>query len=444
MRKVFNWDKKYFQWGFTAFCVIACSILFYMLLNYLPVIGSALKKLGRILSPFIWGLIFTYLLAPLFKFLYGKVFLPLTVTLSGKKKKGSPRAAKALSVFVSTVVFIAAIVALAFLIIPTLAQKLSELINNSGLYIDAVNVWVQNLLANNPELVEMFTGRLELINTNIFDWLRDNILPDLNAIGSLASNVTTGLYNFLRGVYNVVIGIIVSIYLLSNLENTKMRTKRLCYCVFGLEWAEKIRDAIRFIDRTFISFINGKLLDSAIVGLICYIFCAIARIPNALLVSVIVGVTNIIPFFGPLIGLVPSAFIILIDDPVKCLIFVIFVIILQQVDGNFIGPKILGGSTGINGFWVMFSIILGAGLFSFWGMLLGVPVFVVVYTGLGMLVERRLKKKALPVEAEEYRDIDHVDPITRQAVKAEPEPAAPSPREERKKKKDKNKKDPDK
>ena len=164
-------------------------------------------------------------------------------------------------------------------------------------------------------------------------------------------------------------------------------------------------------------FINGKLLDSAIIGLICYIVCAILKMPYALLVSVIIGVTNIIPFFGPLIGAIPSAFIILLVDPLKALIFVIFIIILQQVDGNIIGPKILGSSIGINGFWVMFSIILGAGLFSFWGMLLGVPVFVVIYTGITILVERKLKKRSLPVDPEDYADLDHIDPVTREPVK---------------------------
>ena len=187
--------------------------------------------------------------------------------------------------------------------------------------------------------------------------------------------------------------------------------------MFGLERAERFRDAIRFTDRTLMGFINGKLLDSAIIGLICYIVCAILKMPYALLVSVIIGVTNVIPFFGPLIGAIPSAFIILLVDPLKCLIFVVFIIILQQIDGNIIGPKILGSSIGINGFWVMFSIILGAGLFGFWGMLLGVPVFVVIYTGITNLVEKRLRKRDLPVEANAYSDLDHIDPVTRRPVK---------------------------
>ena len=414
MRRIFNWDKKYLYWGVTAFCVIACSILFYMALPYLPVIGTALKSLARILSPFIWGLIITYLLSPLYKGLYQGFFLPLTEKLSGKKKKGSPKLAKGLSVLLSIIVFLAMITALVYLIIPQLYSSVETIVNNSPGYIDKLSEWSKNTLANYPELRDFVIEKFEEINTNLFTWIRDTILPGL---GSFVSNITAGVYYFLRAVYNIVIGIIVSAYLLSNMESASARAKRLCYCVFGVEWAEKIRSAIRFTDRTFMGFINGKLLDSAIIGLICYVVCAILKMPYALLVSVIIGVTNIIPFFGPLIGAIPSAFIILLVDPLKALIFVIFIIILQQVDGNIIGPKILGSSIGINGFWVMFSIILGAGLFSFWGMLLGVPVFVVIYTGITILVERKLKKRSLPVDPEDYADLDHIDPVTREPVK---------------------------
>ncbi len=220
-----------------------------------------------------------------------------------------------------------------------------------------------------------------------------------------------------KGVYNVIIGIIVSVYILSNMERFIAGVRRLTYSLFGIETAEKIRDGLAFTDKTFMGFINGKLLDSAIIGLICYIVCAILNMPYALLVSVIVGVTNIIPFFGPFIGAVPSALIILMVDPMKTLIFVIFIIVLQQIDGNLIGPKILGSSIGINGFWVMFSIILGAGLFGFWGMLLGVPVFVLIYTLIDGAVVKKLKKSDLPWETAEYVDLESIDPVTREIIK---------------------------
>ena len=414
MRRVFNWDKKYLHWGVTAFCVIACSILFYMALAFLPAIGGALRSLMKILSPFIWGMVIAYLLNPLNKTLYKNVFLPLTEKLSGKKKKGAPGLAKGLSVLISLAVFLAVITALFYLIIPQLYASIETIVNNSGSYIEQISEWSQRMLTDYPDLRDFVTEKFEEINTNLFSWLRDTILPGL---GSLVSNVTAGVYYFVRAVYNIVVGVIVSIYLLGNMDSVTARANRLAYCVFGMERAEKLRAALRFTDRTFMGFINGKLLDSAIIGLICYIVCAILNMPYALLVSVIIGVTNIIPFFGPLIGAIPSAFIILLVDPLKCLIFIIFIVILQQVDGNIIGPKILGGTIGINGFWVMFSIILGAGLFSFWGMLLGVPVFVVLYTGVNSLIERRLAKRDLPVNAHDYDDLDHIDPVTRQPVR---------------------------
>ena len=414
MRRVFNWDKKYLHWGVTAFCVIACSILFYMALAFLPAIGGALRSLMKILSPFIWGMVIAYLLNPLNKTLYKNVFLPLTEKLSGKKKKGAPGLAKGLSVLISLAVFLAVITALFYLIIPQLYASIETIVNNSGSYIEQISEWSQRMLTDYPDLRDFVTEKFEEINTNLFSWLRDTILPGL---GSLVSNVTAGVYYFVRAVYNIVVGVIVSIYLLGNMDSVTARANRLAYCVFGMERAEKLRAALRFTDRTFMGFINGKLLDSAIIGLICYIVCAILNMPYALLVSVIIGVTNIIPFFGPLIGAIPSAFIILLVDPLKCLIFIIFIVILQQVDGNIIGPKILGGTIGINGFWVMFSIILGAGLFSFWGMLLGVPVFVVIYTGINNLIEKRLARRDLPVNAHDYDDLDHIDPITRQPVR---------------------------
>ena len=236
MRRIFNWDKKYLYWGVTAFCVIACSILFYMALAYLPVIGTALKSLARILSPFIWGLIITYLLAPLYKGLYQGFFLPLTEKLSGKKKKTSPKLAKALSVLLSIIVFLAMITALVYLIIPQLYSSVETIVNNSPGYIDKLSEWSKNTLANYPELRDFVIEKFEEINTNLFTWVRDTILPGL---GSFVSNITAGVYYFLRAVYNIVIGIIVSAYLLSNMESASARAKRLCYCVFatGPSWA---------------------------------------------------------------------------------------------------------------------------------------------------------------------------------------------------------------
>ena len=415
MRRRFNWDKKYLYWGMTAFGVIACAILFYMILSYLPALGKALGKLVKILSPFIWGLVITYLLLPLMRLMERNVFGPLMKKAYRKNKKDDGhKLARGLSILVSEIVMLAIITALVYLILPQLYSSIESMVQNSNGYAATVEVWINNLLRDYPEIMEYANTVLDEVSVELRSWVQNTVLPGL---GSMISNLTTGVYYVVMGIYNLIIGIIVSVYILGNVESFTAGCRRLLYSLFSVETAEKIREGVAFTDRTFMGFINGKLLDSAIIGLICYIFCAIVNMPYALLVSVIVGVTNIIPFFGPLLGAVPSAFIILMANPLKALIFVIFVIVLQQVDGNIIGPKILGNSIGIDGFWVMFSIILGAGLFGFWGMLLGVPVFVVIYTLLNDLVEKRLKKSDLPWETASYEDLDHIDPVTREAVK---------------------------
>ena len=323
-----------------------------------------------------------------------------------------------MSVLLSELVLLAILTALVFLIIPQIYSSLQTIVASSSMYIDTASRWLQQLLEDFPEIEHYASQLLGEVNTSLMNWIQQTVLPEL---GSLISNVTSGVYYVLLGIYNLVIGIIVSVYVLSNLEQFGASAKRILYSVFSVEMAKKIMEGLDFTDRTFMGFINGKLLDSAIIGLICYIVCAILQMPYALLVSVIVGVTNVIPFFGPFIGAIPSSLIILLVDPIKCLIFVIFVILLQQLDGNVIGPKILGNSVGINGFWVMFSIIVGAGFFGFWGMLLGVPVFVVIYAAINGCVTRKLKRSDLPWEIADYKDIDYIDPVSYQPVKKDRE-----------------------
>ena len=415
MRRHFRWDKKYLYWGVTAFCVIAAAILFYMALNYLPLLRKGLASLLHILSPFIWGLVICYLLSPFMRLVEKKLFKPLAAKLyKNSKRSDGSRFARSMSVLLSELFLLAILTALVCLIIPQLYSSLQNMVANSPMYIETASRWITQLLEDFPEIEHYVSQTLGQVNDSLMRWIQNTVLPEL---GNLISNVTSGVYYAIMGIYNLVIGIIVSVYVLSNLEQFGASAKRVLYSVFSVDMAKKILEGLEFTDRTFMGFINGKLLDSAIIGLICYIVCSILRMPYALLVSVIVGVTNIIPFFGPFIGAVPSAIIILLVSPVKCLIFIAFIILLQQLDGNIIGPKILGSSVGINGFWVMFSIILGAGLFGFWGMLLGVPVFVIIYSAITGSVTRKLKRSDLPWEAADYMDIAYIDPVTYQPVK---------------------------
>ena len=415
MRRRFNWDKRYLYWGVTAFCVIAAALLFYFAVGNITVFGSAVSRLVSILAPFIWGLVICYLLSPLMRSVENRLFLPLARKLYRKNKKNDGhRFARVLTVVFCEIVLILVLVALVYLIIPQMLSSVQTLISNSGAYIDNLSKWADGLFENYPVLDDYLGGFLDNFNTNLGNWLETTLLP---RVGSVVTSVTSGVYGVAKSIYNLIIGIIVSIYLLSDKEGFVAAVKRMTYSIFSVETADRLRSGLNFVDRTFMSFLNGKLLDSLIIGIICYIVCSILQMPYTLLVSVIVGVTNIIPFFGPLIGAVPSALIILMVDPTKCLIFVIFVIILQQIDGNIIGPRSLGSSTGITGFWVRFSIILGGGLFGFWGLLLGVPVFVVIYSLVTNLIVKKLKRNDLPWELEDYKELEYIDPATLQVVK---------------------------
>ena len=415
MKRHFKWDRTYVKWGMTAFCVIAASLLFYFAVRNITVFGDIVRKLVKILAPFIWGLVICYLLSPLMRVLENRVFLLLGKRLYRKKKKErAAKFARVLSIICCEIVLLLILAALVYLIIPQVLSSVQMLIQNSGTYADNVSAWLNGLLKNYPELDSYAGEFLGNFNTNVGDWLQNKVLPQL---GNLITSVSSGVYGFARSIYNLIIGIIVSVYLLSDKEGHLAAFKRLTYAIFSVETADQLRQGLIFVDKTFMGFLSGKILDSLIIGIICYIVCSILRMPYTLLISVIIGVTNIIPFFGPLIGAVPSALIILMVDPSKCLIFIIFIIILQQVDGNIIGPRILGNSTGITGFWVIFSIILGSGLFGFWGMVLGVPVFVVIYTIINNLIVKKLKRSDLPWKLSDYKEMDYIDPATLQVVK---------------------------
>ncbi len=415
MKRHFKWDRTYLHWGVTAFCVIAASVLLFSFLQNIDVVRNTISKVVRILAPFIWGVVICYLLSPMMSRMERRLFLPFCKKLYSKSKRSDgSKIARGLSVLVSEIILLLMLVAIVYLILPQMFSSIQTLVSNSGTYVNNLTDWVGKLLANYPDLEDYVSGIVGNVGEDMGAWLEGKLLPQL---GNMVTSVTSGVYGVALSIYNLVIGIIVSVYLLMDKENFLATIKRLSYTVFSVETADKLRLGMLFVDRTFMGFLTGKLLDSLIIGIICYIVCSILRMPYTLLVSVIIGITNIIPFFGPLIGAIPSALIILMVDPVKCLVFVIFIIILQQIDGNIIGPHILGSSTGITGFWVMFSIILGSGLFGFWVMLLGVPVFVVIYNFFNKLIVRKLQRNDLPYEISDYRDMEYIDPSTMQVIK---------------------------
>lgn len=420
--KKFGKDNQYLAWGITAFAVIAGCMLLYLLATHWAIFAGGLSKLMVILSPFIWGFVIAYLLRPMMRFFELQLMAPLGGRLFPKNTRRAGKFGRVTALILAEAALVAILYFLLRLVLPQLYSSIERLVMNSTDYYNTIVDWGSRVLENYPDLEEDFVNFVGSASGTLVEWAKTNVLPQMT---NILTNITSGVYYFLRGVYYVVVGFIVSVYVLYNKEQVAAGAKKLTYAVFSLKSAGKILDGARFSDKIFMNFISGQIVDSALVSVVCYTGCAILGIPYAILVSVIVGVTNIIPFFGPLIGAIPSAFIILMADPVKSLVFIVFIFLLQQLDGNVIAPKILGGSIGINGFWVMFSIILGAGLFGFAGMLLGVPTFVIIYTGIGNAVNRRLKKSGLPEEADAYGNLHHIDPETGARVERDPPPPPP-------------------
>lgn len=408
MKHLFD-DKKYLCWGLTAFLVIIGSILFYMILQYLPGIVDWIGTVLSVLSPIIWGLVIAYLLHPVSNLLESKVFFPLFSRICKDKPARTQKLSRAFSVLFSVLLLFLVVVALFWMLLPQLYDSIATLVVNIPSYARIAVNWIQVMLQDSPELEDAAVSLFGDFSKTLTDWANNSILPKIEGV---LTNITAGIYMVVRGVLNVLIGLIVSIYLLYNPEKFRAGGKKTVYSIFSPSTSAKILHAVRFTDRAFTSFISGKIIDSLIIGVICYIFCSIVGMPYTVLVSVIIGVTNIIPFFGPFIGAIPSAFIILMASPIKCLIFVIFVIVLQQFDGNILGPKILGSAVGLNGFWIMFSILVGGGLFGFAGMLLGVPVFTVILAGVNGLIDSSLSRRGYSVDSAEYEQLEYIDPET--------------------------------
>ncbi|MBQ9045935.1 MAG: AI-2E family transporter [Oscillospiraceae bacterium] len=421
MKRFFS-KSEYFKWGVTAFLVIAASLAFYMLLTNGQAFVATVRTITGILSPIIWGLVIAYLLWPSVKILQKKALGPLLKKLF--PKRDLHRLARALSILIAIVVALLLVAMLVYLVVPQLYDSVESIVTNSPQYYQTVSDWITNFLKDYPQAEQILLEATGNASQNLADFARNAVLPYLSKI---ITSLSTGLYSVLRAILNILVGFVVACYVLGNIEIFSAKCKKILYSVFSVKSTDNILAAVRFTDRAFNGFINGKIIDSAIIGVLCYVVCSILNMPYTVLVSVVVGVTNIIPVFGPFIGGIPTALIILLVSPTKALIYVIFIIILQQIDGNIIGPKILGSSIGINGFWIMFAILLGGGLFGVIGMVLAVPLFAVLYSGIGLLVDRRLKKRGLATETADYVDILGIDPETLEPIPAHPTPAEAAP-----------------
>ena len=425
--------KGYWRWGLTAFLTVCAILVFYDAFYQGGTLQQILGKLAQVLAPVFYGLAMAYLLTPLVKWFERGILWcvsKLRKKLPDKPLKHGKGLLRAGAILLTWAVVLALTYWLMSVLIPQLVESVTMLINNARYYYTKVYRWTDTWLKENPEIGSWANDVLSEYYNNGLKNLTDTILPKAQ---ELAATLTGGIWVGIRSVIgfamDLIVGIIISVYLLAMKEKSLARCCKMIYATMKQETAELVLTGLHNTNQVFSGFVRGKLLDSLIIGILCFIGCSILKMPYTPLVSVVVGVTNIIPFFGPFLGAIPSAFLILLVSPLKCLYFIIFIILLQQLDGNVIGPKILGDSTGISSFWVIVAILVGGGFFGVPGMFFGVPVFACLRMLVKWLMDRRLTRRGMPTEASAYVERKEALRQSRAAGNAEGEPEEKSEEE---------------
>lgn len=389
--------------GMTYFVVVAAGIAFYFALLRLTNISDIFTKILDVLKPILYGLLIALLVNPIVKQV-DKYLIPVLCRKVSRTR--AEKLSRTAGIFFSLILLLAGLSALFNMLIPELYQSIRSLVFTLPRQINDLMDQLSEIQTDNSNTGVMIRTLLEQATDTFQNWLTNNIFRQANDIMTI---LTTGVIDFVSEIFNALIGIIVSIYVLYSKETFARQGKKITYAILSPHHANIVLHITQKANEIFGGFLVGKIVDSMIIGVLCFFGLSLLNMPYTLLVSVIVGVTNIIPFFGPYIGAIPSAILILLADPMKGLYFLIFILILQQIDGNFIGPKILGNSTGLSSFWVIFAILLGQGMFGFLGMLLGVPTFAVIYYIIQMIINSRLQKKKLPESSEYYDEYSFVD-----------------------------------
>ena len=409
-------DKNsiYFKWGLTAVSVIIIALVISLIFNRLGYIAMAVRTVISTVSSVLYGVVMAFLMAPV----YDKITAWVSEILSSlfPKWKKSGKYAKMIATLACLVILILVVFTLIMMIIPELVTSITNVISYAPSGMENLENWLKDILNKNPDLERLIIGNYLDISERLSDFATTNVLPNVN---TYVKNLSSGVLNALGVIVNIIIGMMVMMYLLNMKTTLVSQAKKIVYAVAGVRVGNEIVTEARYIKNMFEKFIVGKIIDSIIIGLINYIFMAVIHMPYALLISVVVGVTNVIPFFGPFIGAVPSIVLLLLISPIMALQFAIWILVLQQVDGNIIGPKILGQTTGLPSFWVLFSILLFGGLFGIVGMIIAVPTWAIIYRTIGRLAEYFLRKKGLEPDSKNYMDLDYIDEDTRKYVKME-------------------------
>lgn len=391
--------KRYLKIGITGAAILASGILCAFVLFKMPVIISVLKGITEILKPFLYGVVFAYLLAPLCNKIEEKLF-----QIFPKAKTKARRFICFIAIVISLCVAIAVIWLIIMMIIPQVWDSVMKIIQMVPQKLIVVNNWIEHMLENQPELQAYFEEFSSQAESNIDSLLN---VDTIQKVQSIINSLSVQLFGVLGVVKNIFLGLLISAYLLGSRKLFGAQAGLILHGVFSDKWAKIIEEEIRYTDKMFNGFLVGKIIDSAIIGLLCFAGTSIMGFEAPAFISVIIGITNIIPFFGPFIGAIPCGLLLLLENPMHCLYFIIFIFVLQQLDGNVIGPKILGNTIGVSSFWVLFAILLFGGMWGVVGMVIGVPLFAVIYDIIRKLVYRGLRKHKRESMITDYEEKYH-------------------------------------
>ena len=400
-----NWTEQ-IKWGITAFLVLAATSLLFVIVSHLETINKNFNLFIQILMPIIYGAVLAYLMSPVYNFVV-KTTEVLLAKLFRKKSKKQSTASSFLATICS-LLFLAFIGgSLVSLLIPELTKSIYNLYTTLPDAINRSYERIQALLANYPEAREYVEDLYTEISA-FFSSKPESAQTILGHLQNIAAFFRDGIWNTFTVVKNILIGLIVMVYLLNLKKTLKLQFRKLLFAIFSKEKAKSIIEELQYVHKMFGGFILGKIIDSVIIGILTFFILSIMKMPYTLLVSVIIGVTNVVPFFGPFVGAIPCIILIMLSSPLQALYFAIAILAIQQLDGNIIGPKILGDSTGLSSFWVLFSIILFGGLFGFVGMIIAVPLWAVILNSIRRYANKRLEKKQIPNQAEYFEDLGKI------------------------------------
>ena len=396
-------ENKHARLMFMIFIVGALLIIFNQIVGNYESFSEGVGTIKTIISPFIYGFVMAYLLSPIYNATVRGLY-----KLLGKYFKNKQRLfsfCKLVASIVAVVCLIGAVAGLIALIVPQVIESLTGILKSLPQRLTQLSALFNDITSkmDNKRLAMKMSEIYAQVQTNLIELAQTKLLPGM---GTLVGQVSTQVILTLKTMMNVMIGVMACVYMLNSKERFQGQFKKVILATLPKEKAEAVFDFAKFTNRTFGGFINGKIIDSIIIGIICFILMKIFGFPYPILISAIIGITNVIPFFGPFIGAIPAAIIILLVSPIHALYFLILIFILQQVDGNIIGPAILGNTTGIASFWVLFSIVIGGGLFGFIGMVLGVPVFAIIYYYFSRSINKRLEAKGLEFRTDSYEDLN--------------------------------------